>query len=675
MTLVSARLEASLSSLNPKTDRALDKHTHAWLLLTAALAMLPLLLQLPVVLTGILICTSVLVATLGWKRPLPLTLRVLLVFTLLIALGWQMGVRPGRDSGGALLAAMLALKPGELHSLRDARSLLGFALFTPFAAFLLDQGPLTLSLALLAVVCTLLTLQQLASRETGSTAIPLRTQWKVVGRLLLVGMPLTLSAFWLLPRLSTPLWGVPDYSAAKPGLSDTMEPGQWLDLLTDDSPVLRAFFIGPAPAPQQRYWRGPVLTQFDGRTWRRLRRPPRYYPVPEVIARPPQWEYRVEYEASTRRELVALELPLEIPKGATLNADLILFSDKDLNNPTQWRLRSAQTEQFQIDLPERLREQTLQLPTGFNPRTLALGQQWRSEAGYGQEADSAIIKRALEWIGQEFSYTMDTPLAGRHSADEFLFEQQAGFCEHFSSAFTILMRSAGIPARVVTGYAGGNYNRFGGYWLVRKEHAHAWTEVWLPQRGWVRADPTAAVAPDRILDTVADRMMAQDQDSEDIGMELEVDSNWRRLIELNDWLRSSWNTAILSFDADTQQQLFRPFGVERVNATQLVGVFSALAALALALMVWLLARGERERDPLLRAWQRLSRRYARLGLARQVHEPALQWAQRVEQKYPDSGLVLLSQRFNRARYALPSTVNPAQVLRDITRHRPKKTKP
>jgi len=666
-TVLAHHLDASLPAKG-KTARALDAHTHAWLLLTAALAMVPLLLQLPLVLTGILLCTAIIVSILGWKRPLPTALRVLLVFTLLAALGWQLGLRPGRDSGGALLAAMLALKPGELNTLRDARSLLGFALFTPFAAFLLDQGPLTLGLALLAVMSTLLTLQQLASQETGCAAAPLRRQWKVVGRLLLVGLPLTLSAFWLLPRLSTPLWGVPDYSMAKPGLSDTMEPGQWLDLLTDDTPVLRATFFGATPAPQQRYWRGPVLTQFDGRTWRRLRRPPHYYPVPEVIASQPQWDYRVEYEPSQRTELVALELPLEIPEGTTLNADLILFSNKDLNNPTQWRLRSAQVEQFQVDLPPRLREQTLQLPTGFNPRTLALGQQWRNEAGYGLEADKAIIKRALEWIGREFSYTMDTPLAGRHSADEFLFEQKAGFCEHFSSAFTLLMRSAGIPARIVTGYAGGDYNRFGGYWLVRKERAHAWTEVWLPDRGWVRADPTAVVAPERILDTLANLSAAEQGGGEG---ELYAGTYWQRLIELGDWLHSSWNTAILSFDADTQQQLLRPWGVEKLNPAQLVGLFSALAALALALMVWLLARGERQRDPLLRAWHRLCRRYTRLGLARQNHEPALQWAQRVEQTYPGSGLVILSQRFNRARYAPPSAVNKANLLRDLARHRPK----
>jgi len=667
MTTVSAPL-GSLPA-NSKTARALNPHTHAWLLLTAALAMLPLLLQLPLMLTGILLFTSTLVATLGWKRPLPVTLRVLLVFTLLVALGWQLGLRPGRDSGGALLAAMLALKPGELHTLRDARSLLGFALFTPFAAFLLDQGPLTLGLALLAVICTLLTLQQLASQETGSAAPPLRTQWKVVGRLLLVGLPLTLSAFWLLPRLSTPLWGVPDYAAAKPGLSDTMEPGQWLDLLSDDSPVLRAVFFGATPPPQQRYWRGPVLTQFDGRIWRRLRRPPRYYPVPEVIATQPQWEYRLEYEPSQRTELVALELPLDVPEGATLNADFILFSNKDLNSPTQWRIRSAQVVQFQADLPPRVREQTLQLPTGFNPRTLALGQQWRNEAGYGPEADIAIVNRALEWIGREFSYTLDTPLAGRHSADEFLFEQKAGFCEHFSSAFAVLMRSAGIPTRIVTGYVGGEYNRFGNYWLVRKERAHAWTEVWLPERGWVRTDPTAVVAPERILDTLANLGATQQGEEGEAGWD--ISTHWQRLIELGDWLRSSWNTAILSFDADTQQQLLSNWGVEKLNPAQLVGLFSALAALALALMVWLLARGERQRDPLLRAWHRLCRRYTRLGLARQHHEPALQWAKRVEQNYPGSGLVSLSQRFNRVRYAQPSTINKANLLRDLARHRPK----
>ncbi|MEE7548599.1 transglutaminase domain-containing protein, partial [Xanthomonas sp. Kuri4-1] len=235
------------------------------------------------------------------------------------------------------------------------------------------------------------------------------------------------------------------------------------------------------------------------------------------------------------------------------------------------------------------------LPAGFNPRTLALARQWRREAG---NDDAAIVQRALDWVRREFAYTLDTPPLGRDGVDAFLFRQKAGFCEHFSSSFVVLMRGAGIPARVVTGYAGGTYNRFGGYWVVRRLDAHAWAEVWLAGRGWVRVDPTAAVAPERIYDTLEDRLAGGGGNGDDDGL------GWARVGEVGDWLRRSWNDLVLSFDASRQQRLLRPFGIERLDSTQLVLIFAVFAAAALGWMAWLLARGERERDPLLRAWHR-----------------------------------------------------------------------
>ncbi|WP_172675110.1 transglutaminase-like domain-containing protein, partial [Stenotrophomonas pictorum] len=289
------------------------------------------------------------------------------------------------------------------------------------------------------------------------------------------------------------------------------------------------------------------------------------------------------------------------------------------------------------------------------------GRQWRSEAG-GDEA--AIVQRALQWITGEFAYTLETPLAGRHSADEFLFEQKAGFCEHFSSAFVVLMRSAGIPARVVTGYAGGVRNRFGDYWVVRKMDAHAWSEVWLSGRGWVRVDPTAAVATERIYDTLEDRLGRANAGGFDVA------GQWNQLAQLGDWMRRGWNDMVLSFDARRQQQLLRPLGIERLQPAQLIALFAVLALLTVGAMIRLLARGERERDPLLRAWHRLGARYTRLGLAREPHESATAWAQRVEEKHPGSDLPLLSQRFSDARYAGAQS-DLASLLADLRRHRPK----
>ena len=633
-----------------------------WLLLTTALALLPLLLQLPRVLAAIFATSALAVGALAWRRVLPAPLRLLLVVALLAVIYWQMGATPGRDSGCALLAAMLALKPGELRTLRDARSLLGFALFAPFAAFLLDQGPGSLLLAVAAVVAALLALQRLADADTGTAPLPAPRQLHTVGRLMLVALPLALSAFWLVPRLPTPLWGIPQRAVALPGLSDTMQPGQWLDLMTDDSPALRVQFSGAAPAPQQRYWRGPVLTRFDGRRWSRLDYQ-RGAPPPPISTGAAQWDYQVEYEASERRELVALDLPLAAPDQTRLDADYTLTSNRPLTALTRLQLRSAAPARFQPELPALLRRQALQLPAGYNPRTLALARQWRHDAG---DDDAAIVERALQWIRRDFSYTLSTPLPGRHGADEFLFEWKAGFCEHFSSAFVVLMRSAGIPARVVTGYAGGTRNPYGDYWLVRKMDAHAWAEVWLPERGWTRVDPTAAVAPERIRDTLEDRL-AQARAG---GGTLDLGTRWLQVAQVGDWLRRNWNGMVLSFDARRQQQLLRAFGVERLQPAQLVGLFATFALLAIGMMAWLLARGERERDPLLRAWRRLDRRYARLGLGRLPHETAGRWATRVEAARPGGSLPALSRRFIDARYAGAGL--DSALLSDLRRHRPQR---
>lgn len=643
-----------------KTSPPLDAPTRGWALLTTALALLPLLLQLPAVLAVGYAIAAIAVAALAWRHTVPMSLRLLLIAVMLVAIYWQMGPRPGRDSGCALLAAMLAIKSSELRTLRDARSLLGFALFAPFSAFLLDQGPGTLLLALAAVISTLLSLQRIADGEAGRASAAITQQLRVVGRLMVVALPLALAAFWLVPRLPTPLWGIPERAVGRPGLSDTMQPGEWIDLMADDSPALRAQFFGPVPAASQRYWRGPVLTRFDGRAWTRLDSQ-RHTAAPRLVAADVRWDYQIEYEPTERRQLVALDLPTTAPADAQLDADYSLTSRRPLTALTRWRLQSTSYRQFQPDLPPRLRQQALQLPPGFNPRTQALGQQWRSEAG-GDEA--AIVQRALQWITREFAYTLETPLAGRHSADEFLFEQKAGFCEHFSSAFVVLMRSAGIPARVVTGYAGGVRNRFGDYWVVRKMDAHAWSEVWLSGRGWVRVDPTAAVAPERIYDTLEDRLGQANAGGFDVA------GQWNQLAQLGDWMRRGWNDMVLSFDARRQQQLLRPLGIERLQPAQLIALFAVLALLTVGAMIRLLARGERERDPLLRAWHRLGARYTRLGLAREPHESATAWAQRVEEKHPGSDLPLLSQRFSDARYAGAQS-DLASLLADLRRHRPK----
>lgn len=639
----------------------LDRSSRAWTLAATAACLLPLLLQLPRGLAIAIALVATLMMALCWLRPIPLpsVLRMLLA---LATLGTVLAVARfnlGRDTACAILAAMLAIKPSETLRIRDARSLLGFGLFAPFATFLLDQGPLSLLLGFAAVSLVLVALQRLADVDSGDLQphAPLRrtlSAW----RLILVGLPLALAAFWLFPRIHSPLWGIPDRAMGRPGLSDQMRPSEWLDLMSDDSVALRAEFFGATPAPPQMYWRGPVLWDFDGQTWTRPR-DLRGHPVPAVEAGTQRWDYQVEQEPTDRRDVIALDVPGAAPDGAYLTHDRNLWSPRPLAALTRWRLQSSEPRQFQARLDPALRQRALALPQGFNPRALALAQQWRGEAGSN---DNAVVDRALQMVRNEFAYTLATPPPGRDAVDEFLFGYKEGFCQHFSSAFVVLMRGAGIPSRVVTGYAGGFRNPIGGYWAVRRSDAHAWAEVWLDGRGWVRVDPTAAVAPERIYDTLADRAPA-------FANIAALQPMWNA----GDWLRRGWNDFVLGFDADRQKRMLQALGMPQVDSMHLALLFACAAILALLWMLWLLSRRTRESDPMLRAWHRLSERYARFGLERLPSESAQAWARRVHAARPQSqALLALSARFALWRYAAADgdrTVQP-RLLRDLQAHRP-----
>jgi len=645
------------------TSLALDRQSRAWTFAAGAVCLLPLLLQLPLRLALGIGLTAVVVTAASWRRPLHALVRLLLAAALVGVVLALSHFAFGRDTGCALLAAMLALKPAETFHLRDARSLLGFALFAPFATFLLDQGPMSLLLGLVGAILALAALLRLAELESGDGRHPTSAWQRFTGvwKLAVIGLPLALAAFWLFPRLATPLWGVPERAMARPGLSDRMSPGEWIDLLNDDSTALRVQFFGAPPPTSQMYWRGPVLWNFDGRTWTQ----PgwlRGVPGAQVRSTGTHWDYQLEIEPTDSRQLVALDLPAFAPDGTRLSLDYGLYARRPLSTLSRWRMRSAPPATFEPQLRSVLRRMALALPSGYNPRTIALAQRWRREAG---DNDAAVVDRAMAMIRGGFGYTLETPLLGRDSIDEFLFEQKAGYCEHFSSAFVVLMRAAGIPARVVTGYVGGYRNPLGGYWQVRRSDAHAWTEVWLQGRGWVRVDPTAAVAPERIYDTLADRAPG----AQGLFGALVP----RPVFDASDWLRHGWNDFALGFDAVRQRRLLSPFGVEDVGVAWLTGLFFGVSLLALLWMTWLTARAERERDPVLRAWHQLGARYARLGLGREPFETAARWAERISIARPGlaAGLPQLSHRFNNWRYAgRQPGPEAAALVRAVRRHRP-----
>lgn len=641
----------------------LPKPLRNWCMAAAAACLLPLLLQVPPALA--LALAAIAAVGYGFDKRWPGVLRLALLLGVAGYVLVTFGFNIGRDVGTALLAALLAVKPGETHGRRDAQSLLGFSLFAPFAAFLQDQGPLVMALSLLALGLLLVALSMLAEYRPGAPAPRFETsRARSMGLAVLVALPLALAGFWLFPRLATPLWGMPENALGRGGLDERMTPDQWIDMFASDAPAARVRFPGATPARQDLYWRAQVLWDFDGRSWTRERGLAGSEPASDPVLPTPSnvIDYELSLEPTDQRYLLVLDRPLEAPEGARLLADDSVVANAPVSRLLKYTGRSVAGPRTDLTLDPATRQRATALPAGLNPQTVALGQQWSAESG---GSDVAVVRRALEWIGAEFSYSLTVPPTGLHGVDEFLFDTRVGFCQHYSSAFATLMRAAGIPSRVVIGYAGGYRNPYADYWVVRRMDAHAWNEVWLEGRGWTRVDPTAAVAPVRILDTIEDRQRA----------EALLPEAFTPVRDLADWARRSWNELVLSFDADRQARLFRPLGIDQASAGQLGLAFAIGAGAVMLLTLWYLMRGQpASRDPLVAAWLEFAKRLRRAGLGKAPSEPPLAYGRRLSEALPGQSetLVSLSRRYAADRYAPDGLDGEArrQLIADLKAFRP-----
>jgi transglutaminase-like putative cysteine protease len=410
------------------------------------------------------------------------------------------------------------------------------------------------------------------------------------------------------------------------------------------------------------YWRGPVLSDYDGEAWSRnpfLEN----LPVPPARGATTALRYEVTLEPTDRHELVLLDLPIAAPRGSRLNADRVAIADDAVSTLRSYTGTSSPVARYGEVLGLRARQGNLTLPPDRNPRTRELARQWRE-----QTPDAvALTRRFMQMVQRDFKYSVSVPPLGLHATDEFLFDTKTGFCQHFSSAYAEFMRSAGIPARVVTGYAGGRRNDIGDYWVVYRKDAHAWAEVWIEGQGWRRVDPTAAVAPENILDTVEDRLLRQQE-----GFAAQF---LAPALDTGDFLRKSWNDLVLGFNAARQKSLLRPIGLEEADAGQLVVAFAIGALLALALTLWLLLRQHvDESEPMVLAWRRFARRLGNAtGLARAPHDPPLTYAARLAQAVPAAAapVLALSHRYVAWRYggrALPRAEHD-QLVRRLREYR------
>ncbi|HEV8333225.1 MAG TPA: DUF3488 and transglutaminase-like domain-containing protein [Steroidobacteraceae bacterium] len=563
-------------------------------------------------------------------------LRSLLAFVALLAVLLDYRTLNGIDAGTALLVVMAGMKLLETRTVRDLTVIVFLSYFALFAAFLYNQS--LLQLPYMLVTAWLLTVTLMRIHQT-TTAMPVREAAWITGKMFLQSLPLAILLFLLFPRLPGQFWAiVPARGAALSGLSDEMSPGDVSDLSLSGALAFRAKFIGPLPPPAQRYWRGPVLHDFDGRTWRQPRTP---FVQQQVAASGATYAYEVMLEPHQRRWIFALDVPTSWPRrDATRSSDLQLWSDRPISTLSSFRLESAPIYTVNGRLPSAMRAADLRLPQGRNARSIALAREMRERAG----SDAAFIAAVLaKFRDEEYFYTLEPPRLQLDSVDDFLFNTRRGFCEHFASAFTMLARAAGIPARVVTGYQGGEYNPMSGYLRILQSDAHAWSEVWLDGRGWVRVDPTAAVAPDRIERGI-EAALAEGGESLP-GDYLRQNALFSRLRLAWDAANTFWNNQVVAFGEAQQRWL-----LDRLNlgdGGQQLGI-----ALVLALIVFFAAMSAylgwrfrpRAKDPLAQIYDQLCRKLARRGLPRAAHEGPSDYVGRVLQARPDLAPLLVETR-------------------------------
>lgn len=570
------------------------------------------------------------------------------------------GTLVGQEGGSALLTLLLALKLLEGRNRRDLRLAAMLFSFWLISHFFFDQSPgtalflgllLFLNLALLADLAradglpaplpSVIPGQGRGLDASGMRAFlsPVKGPIGLVLRLTLQSLPLALLLFVLFPRLDAPLWSfIPVTEVTRSGINDWLEPGSVSDLVLDGSLAFRVRFDGSIPAAEGLYWRGPVAWNTDGRRWTGGRPDQFGALTPATVRAGPAAQtiaYQVTLEASRQHWLFALDWPVATPeRDATLTHDFQLLAAKPIMETRRYRVISAATPATG-DLPAAQQSAGLALPDNISERMRELVGIWQAQAVEPED----LIQAGLAYFNAEpFYYTLQPPRLGNNAADEFLFETRRGFCEHYASSFTLLMRLAGLPARIVMGYLGGERNPLGDHLIVRQSDAHAWVEVWLSGRGWTRVDPTAAVAPERIEISPDLATLASGRP---LRLRIGEVGAWGQVLHglrlFGDALDENWYRWVLGLDRSRQHALLERLGLGWLREYGLAVLMVMGAGGVLGLLMLLLRRepGSKAYDPLERLYRRFCTLMARAGWPRQISEGPSDYGQRLVAVAPD----------------------------------------
>jgi transglutaminase-like putative cysteine protease len=576
----------------------------------------------------------------------------------------------GLSAGTALLSLIAGLKLLETQTRRDIYVVTMIIYFLSLATLLASESFWLLSYLIAVCWLTTSTLLRLTSSSGGGK--DLSGSVRYAGRLLAQALPLA-AAFWLFfPRFGGPLWAMPDNGrGATSGLSDTMSPGDITDLATSDEIAFRVRFSAGTPPPQERYWRGPVLHDFDGHAWRRTGSNPAR--VSPLLFQGTAYQYTVSLEPNEHHWIFVLDWPSQWSAvRGFLTSDYMLMQPNPLSQPIDVTATSYSHVQATEPIGQDMRSRDTRLPPGRNPRSLRLAQELRS----AHPDDRDYVHAVLDMFRQQaFFYTLTPPLLAEDSVDGFLFDSKRGFCGHYASAFAALMRAVGIPARVVTGYHGGTFNRFADYWILRQSDAHAWDEVWIEDQGWMRVDPTSAIAPERVERGLNDIVAAGGP----VTSRWQQRTPWLADTRLRlDALRLLWRERILRFDQGSQEKLLGFLHVPEPDGQKVAVVLAVCLIAGMSWLTWQVRRELKPRltDPVDRSYARLCRRLAAVGLQRMPYEGAEAFAARVAAERPDlaSTVRALSLSYSELRYAAAPPA-AAAFISGVREFRPGRTRP
>lgn len=560
-----------------------------------------------------------------------------------IALGGALMVRVhygyfmGRDPCVAFLFILVSAKFAEVRKPSDSTLLLCLAGFLLLTQYFYSQSIVS---ALITVPAVLALGNALAVIRDSQQALSTRKNLKMVAKLLLQGAPLAALLFVVFPRLPGPLWSLPDDASAKTGLSDSMAPGSIGNLSRSDEVAFRVEFNGAPPPPEMRYWRGPVLSNFDGRQWTLGQRTPRVRPSGKIDAGSSESNYTVMMQPTHQNWLFALDHASSLPMSdtvddadsrvlAALTSDLQLKTDKPITQVMRYEQTSSLASSYKA---VRKPNDSYTHLAGNNIEAVKFASTLHAQSGSDENYANAVMR----YFNQEqFHYTLQPSLLGDNPVDEFLFETRNGFCEHYASAFVVLMRAAAIPARVVTGYLGGEMN--GDYMIVRQSDAHAWTEIYLNGR-WVRFDPTGAVAPSRV-DT---NMAAALGDGEPIPMMARQGNAFLKRFKLGiDELNHDWQRMVVDFNNESQYRLWEKLGLPKLTLWQITVLVLLISGLWCMAVLGFPALSSKGRTADEKLWHRYVNLVGRYGVHRHSTETPNEFIERATRLLPKNSSVKL----------------------------------